>query len=132
MLRNDSFSGFLAATAVVLASAPSAVRAQGQVLDYYLTHAGYQRHFLLYVPSGYTPGNGTPLVIALHGGGQTGVKLMDISGMNEVAELEGFLVAYPDAIGGMWLMRGPGHADDSDPYDDVGFIDALLVQVSSG
>jgi polyhydroxybutyrate depolymerase len=117
----------VAATALVLASPPSAVYGQGQVLNCSVTHAGYPRHYVLYVPPGYTPGNSTPLVINCHGHGWIGTGQMNLSGMNVVAEREGFLVAYPDAVMGDWYG-----ADGTNPYDDFGFIDSVIGQVSSG
>ncbi len=126
MFRKPSFLGLVAVTALVLAFAPFAVHGQG-LFNYYLTHVGYQRHYLLYVPPGYTSGKSTPLVVALHGGGWTGTHQMIVSGMNVVAERETFLVAYPDAIGGYWLE----YPDPTNRYDDVGFIDAVIAQVSS-
>jgi len=112
---------------LVLALAPSPVRGQGQMLDYYLVHAGYQRHYVLYVPASYRSTNSTPLVVNLHGDGCNAATQNRWSGMNVLAEQNGFLVVYPEAIGGYWL----GNADRSDPYDDCGFVDDVVSQVCS-
>jgi polyhydroxybutyrate depolymerase len=47
--------------------------------------------------------------------------------MNKVAERENFLVAYPDPLGD-WMGPLP---DKSDPYDDVGFLVAVIDHISS-
>lgn len=111
----------------LLAVAPTIVRGQGQTLNLTLTHAGYERSYILYVPSGYTAENNTPLVVNLHGAGANLAEVqMTNSGMNVVAEREGFLVAYPNAIGVGWWG---GHGG-TNPYDDFGFFDAMIDQIS--
>jgi polyhydroxybutyrate depolymerase len=82
---------------------------------------------VLYVPSGYTPGNSSPLVVNLHGDGGTAARQNRYSGMDAVAEQNGFLVVYPEAIGVYWL----GNTDRTDPYDDCGFVDDVVSQVCS-
>ena len=68
-----------------------------------------------------TPGP-RPLVIVLHGSGQPPQELRDWLPMDPIADREGFVVAYPDAIGGRWNY---GERPD-EKVDDLGFIDALL------
>ena len=70
---------------------------------------------------GYTPQNSAPLVVNLHGYTLNRGFQMTYSGMNAVAEREGFLVAYPDAVNGDWFG----------PQDNIGFIDRVLDDVSS-
>lgn len=116
---------------------PSIIYAQGQVLNLSLTHAGYERSYYLYVPSGYAPGNSTPVVFNIHGWDVyspylSGADQMAWTGMNTVAEREGFLTVYPDCYredggpGVGWL--GP---NGTNQYDDVGFFDAMIADLSS-
>ena len=56
-----------------------------------------QREYIIYVPSSYNENSDYPLVCHLHGGSGNGEKHYNISGWNEVAEENGFLVAYPTA-----------------------------------
>ena len=63
-----------------------------------------QRQVLLHVPPGAdTP---RPLVLALHGAGETGSDFANDTGFSRLADREGFLVAYPSA-GGTELVLEP-------------------------
>lgn len=52
--------------------------------------------YKLWVPSGYRKDRPRPLVLMLHGCMQTAEDLASISGMNELADKNNFLVAYPE------------------------------------
>src|SRR5688572_5053708 len=99
----------------------SAAYGQGQTLDKSLMHDGISRDYTIYVPSSYTPQNSAPLVVNMHGATSNRGFQMAATGMNAVAEREGFVVVYPDAVNGDWFG----------PQDNVGFIDRLLDEVSS-
>src|SRR5687768_16082988 len=106
---------------LVLAMLASPAYGQGQTLDKSLMHDGISRNYTIYVPSSYTPQNGAALVINLHGYTLNRGFQMTNSGMNAVAEREGFLVAYPDAVNADWFG----------PQDNIGFVDSLLDDVAT-
>jgi polyhydroxybutyrate depolymerase len=73
-----------------------------------------QRQVFLHAPRGaYKP---RPLVIALHGAGETGNDFANDTGFSRLADREGFLVAYPSAGGpsSFWNISGrvPGGSND--------------------
>ncbi|XOV87775.1 MAG: alpha/beta hydrolase family esterase [Pseudomonadota bacterium] len=59
------------------------------------------RNYLLYLPGSHDPGSKSkyPVVINLHGGGGNARSILAMSGMNELAEQEGFIVVYPNGTG---------------------------------
>lgn len=86
--------------------------------------AGKQRSFLLTAPA--TGDAALPLVIALHFYPGSGRGMADLTGFSELAEREGFLVAYPDGInGGFNAMYCCGNEDD------VGFIQAVIDEIAA-
>ncbi len=86
------------------------------------------RVYLLHVPATYHAGN--PLIIALHGTGQLGPRLRDVSQLSAMADTVGFAIAYPNAVtdpvthiagwDGYFNMLGP------EPPDDIGFLRQLI------
>ena len=80
--------------------------------------SGVERTYLLHVPARYDPAKPTPLVLSFHGAGLWGAAQRDISGWNEVADDEGFIVVYPSGMGGRGLRvwhedAGNRHARDN-------------------
>lgn len=116
-------TALLAATLVVggLAGAPAAADPPGM-----LAFGGLQRSYVLHVP----PGPPSGLVINLHGAGMNGGQQAALTGYDAVADQFGFVVAYPDGIDTTWADGRGASLPDRQGVDDVGFLSALIEQLS--
>ncbi len=96
-----------------------------------ITVGGLQRSYTLRLPSIYDGITPLPLVICMHGGFGSGTQVENQSQLTLKAEQEGFVVVYPDGLGGAlnirtWNAGGCCGYAMNNSIDDVGFIDALL------
>jgi len=96
---------------------------KAQVTSGILSQGGLNRTYIAYLPTSYTAGSNLPVVFVLHALTMNGQRMMQVTGMNAVAETNNFIAVYPDGIGGSWNV-GFGIPGAS-TADDVGFIDAL-------
>lgn len=69
-----------------------------------------------------------PLVIALHGTGDTPQSMESYSGLDRLASENGFLLVYPSAIRGRWKVE---NAESADTNRDIRFMDVLVERLSS-
>lgn len=88
---------------------------------------GQARTYALYVPASAREGKPAALVIALHGGLGQGKSMAALSGFSQLADREGFLVAYPDGLRRHWRDgRTMPTGMVADEADDVAFMSALI------
>ena len=95
---------------------------------------GETRWYVLHVPESASKGRGTvPLVLMLHGGGGRADRIDEQTGWADLADREGFVVAFPQAVERRW---NDGRADASSPsyemdVDDVAFLSAVIDDVGT-
>jgi polyhydroxybutyrate depolymerase len=132
MLTVDAMRRMTAVTVVLLSLVGfGAVRASalpGGDLPGELVFGGLPRTYQLHVPAGLDHPAG--LVINLHGAGQTGGEQAAVTNYNAVADQNGFVVAYPDGIDFSWADGRGASVPDRQGVDDVGFLSALIDQLS--
>jgi polyhydroxybutyrate depolymerase len=104
----------------------------GRDVRKYMIHKNLRRTFKVHIPPSTGDKAKLPLMLALHGRGATGESMILITkkGFNELADSEGFIVVYPDAVELNW---NDGRSDEEakdrahrENIDDVGFISALM------
>jgi polyhydroxybutyrate depolymerase len=78
--------------------------------------AGIKRTYLLHIPAHYDTIRRAPLVIVLHGHGESAENFEKYTGMSDKADAEGFIAVYPQALGDPsdWhtAVDGPRKRDD--------------------
>jgi polyhydroxybutyrate depolymerase len=95
-----------------------------------MAFGGLDRIYRLYKPPGLTAA--APLVVMLHGASGTGEQAEKSYGWDQLADSAHFVVAYPDGIGHTWNGHGCCGKAMRENIDDVGFITALVGQLSAG
>ena len=94
-----------------------------------MTFGGLNRTYRLYKPAGL-PAT-APLVVMLHGAFGTGEQAEKSYGWDSLADSAKFIVAYPDGIGRAWNAHGCCGQPARDGIDDIGFITAMVGQIST-
>ena len=91
-----------------------------------LAFGGVDREYRRFVPGGYEPATPAPLVLDLHGLTMSGDMEAAVTGMEPLADDEGFLVVTPQGLGDIpfWNFISAGLATD-----DVSFLHELVTQV---
>jgi polyhydroxybutyrate depolymerase len=64
----------------------------------FLDDRGQVRHYLVHAPDSYGPGKRYPLVLVFHGRPGTAEEMVELTGMNDVADANEFLVVYPQSM----------------------------------
>ena len=96
-----------------------------------IKHDGMNRTYNLYVPPSYCGGTAVPLLIALHGGGGIGRRMLAFTGFGTIADHERFIVVCPDGFERHWNdgRDTTGHKAHEQKLDDVGFIAAVIDKI---
>jgi len=114
-----------------LAVAATSVSASDQQLTVQV--GSQQRTCVLHLPPAYDGKRLLPLVITFHGSGNTGAGMEAKMDLDQIADKEGFITAYPDGISGKnhgWnAIFGKASGDlgaQMNDVDDVGFTRSLI------
>ena len=94
-----------------------------------MAFGGLNRSYRVYQPAGL-PAT-APLVVMLHGVSGSGEQAEDSYGWNSLADSAKFVVAYPDGVGQAWNAHGCCGRAARENVDDVGFITAMVGQISA-
>ncbi|MBO3278165.1 alpha/beta hydrolase family esterase [Pseudomonas schmalbachii] len=101
--------------------------------DSTLRVAGLRRNYVLYVPRQLS--ENPALLVVLHSARSNGEQMRRDSGygFDTLADREGFLVLYPDGVGGRWndCRKASSHDARRRQIDDVRFLSRLIEQVRS-
>jgi polyhydroxybutyrate depolymerase len=103
-----------------------------------LTHDGLERSYILYAPSSINWSQPTPLVFVFHGGTGNAESAIRMSGFNQVADQNGFLLVYPNGTGRLsddklltWNGGDCCGFAQQKNVDDVGFVRAIVADLQS-
>lgn len=120
---------------VVVLSVPSGVswaKSQPETVTGRLRHGGFERVYHVFAPPGLK--KPAPLLLILHGGGGDGPGFRKIMRyrFDRLAEEEGFIAVYPDAVDEQWNdgRSGTYGRRRTEQVDDVAFLEALIGQLS--
>ena len=105
-------------------------RGEAGTFERTLTSGGMTRTYLLHVPASYDGQSPVPLVLNFHGLLKSGSYQQDYTGMSDKADLEGFIVAYPDGIESSWNAGFCCPPATTLGIDDVGFARDLVAAIS--
>lgn len=99
-----------------------------------IQHADRERYADMFVPAHTVTREPMPLVIVLHGSGQTPEDIASLTGFNNLATLERFAVVYPAGTGNTperlyWNVLQSGTYATEERVDDFGFLNAVVTQV---
>lgn len=94
-----------------------------------LVSSGETRHYLLYVPKSYDPAQPVPLVITFHGFASWPAHQARISGWNDLADEQGFVVVYP--MGRKFPLRWNANSTPEAAAEEVLFAAELIEKLKS-
>lgn len=119
----------LTGTVVLAGCGQSATLAtyQGEDWQDSFFQADFNRYYNVHVPERATAGPLAPLVLALHGYGQSSRDFRTSTGLDAAADQHGFIVAYLQAAMGAWdVFGGLGNLG----LDDVEYVRQVIDRVS--
>ena len=99
-----------------------------------IVHDGMNREYILYVPNSYDGTSAVPLLLNFHGFGGSASQFMQEEDMRSLAEADTFILVYPQGScldGSSHWNPCPTGGDNKSTADDVGFVEAMISEISS-
>ena len=110
-------------------------QSSSEMIEYTLLHEGYERLFYVHLPPPEQLERSMPLLFHLHGGGGTAKRTpaLTFNRFNTLADREGFIVVYPQAIEKNWNDGRKSSLVKAwqENIDDVGFIVKIIEKMVS-
>jgi len=124
------FSLYLIILTMVSCETLRSLKLRDDIVEYSLNWQGFERQYLVHFPPEEKMQDQIPVLFHLHGGGGTasGTVGLTFGRFNELADRDGFIMIYPQAIEKNW---NDGRKSDlvfawKENIDDVGFIAAII------
>jgi polyhydroxybutyrate depolymerase len=96
-----------------------------------IQHGGATRNYIMHVPASYTGKTRVPLVIDMHGSGQSATAQIAASTWGKKADAEGFIIIYPNALNARWNAGTCCSPSMEQNVDDLGFIRAVVEKTTT-
>ena len=99
-----------------------------------LVHDGIDREYIIYIPNSYDGTSAVPLLFNFHGFGGSASQFINDADMRAEAEANSFILVYHQGS----CLNGASHwnpcpidGDNKSTADDVGFVEAMISEISS-
>ena len=99
-----------------------------------IIHEGVNREYVLYVPDSYDGSISVPVVLNFHGFNGDAYQYMNEADMRFLSESETFILIYPQGLdldGESHWNACPNEGDNKSDVNDFGFIETLILKISS-
>ena len=115
-------------TAFIFLFIADTVFAQPQDIDRTINVDNRERQYLIHLPPSFNNASKFPVIFAFHGGGGEYKRTIRYYNLNHLADENGFIIVYPNAINKAWSMsRSSSRVRNIDnSVDDVHFISSLV------
>ena len=88
---------------------------------------GEERDYFIHIPANYEGTESVPLMFFFHGGGSTIQRWYDLSGLNDIADEEQFILVLPQAL----EHNGTSHWFGGRSDEEVNLVRVLIANLSS-
>jgi polyhydroxybutyrate depolymerase len=112
-------------TAISPTATPAATLTPGDS-THTLTVGDLERTYLLHIPSGLDSQTPLPVVFVFHGFSQTGEIIQIMSGFNQTADQNSFVLIYPNGVDQSWNGSGCCGTAVNKDIDDLAFVRQIL------